>query len=93
MTSMTALMKDDAKVRDFLSRVRAPTLLVWSQDDPVLPPKTVETMASRLTGAKVDKVLLENVSHYPPLEAPREVAEATDAFLTKTLGSAGTPAP
>jgi pimeloyl-ACP methyl ester carboxylesterase len=84
-TSMTAMMKDDAKVRDFLGRVRAPTLLVWSQDDPVLPPKTVDTMASRLTGAKVEKVLLENVSHYPPLEAPREVAAATDGFLKKTL--------
>lgn len=84
-TSMTAMMKDDAKVRDFLGRVRAPTLLVWSQDDPVLPPKTVDTMASRLTGTKVEKVLLENVSHYPPLEAPKQVAAATDAFLKKAL--------
>jgi pimeloyl-ACP methyl ester carboxylesterase len=93
MTSMTALMKDDAKVRDFLSRVRAPTLLVWSQDDPVLPPRTVETMASRLTGAKVEKVLLDDVSHYPPLEAPREVAAATDAFLKKTLTPEARPTP
>lgn len=51
----------------------------------MLPPKTVDTMASRLTGTTVEKVLLTNVNHYPPLEAPAEVAAATDAFLTRTL--------
>lgn len=80
-TSMTAIMRDDAKVRDFLGRVRAPTLLLWSREDPVLPPATAATMASRLTGAPVRTEWLENVSHYPPIEAPDEVADATLRFL------------
>lgn len=91
-TSMTAIMRDDAKVRDFLSRVRAPTLLVWTKEDPVLPPKTAETLASRLTGAQVETVWLENVSHYPPLEAPQEVAEAADRFLARVAGAQAAPA-
>jgi pimeloyl-ACP methyl ester carboxylesterase len=91
-TSMTAIMKDDAKVRDFLARVRAPTLLVWTREDPVLPPKTAQTLASRLTATRTETVWLENVSHYPPLEAPQEVAAAASEFLARVLAApAGGP--
>lgn len=82
-SSMTALMRDDALVRDFLGRITAPTLLLWGQEDFVLPPQTMQTMAGRLTSARVEQRLLRNVSHYPPLEAPREVTYETLAFLAR----------
>ncbi len=80
-SSMTAIMRDDGEVTRLLAEVRAPTLLVWGMRDPVLPPSTVELLANRLTAAAVEVRELEDVSHYPPLEAPAEVAVATRKFL------------
>lgn len=79
--SMTAIMRDDALVRDFLARVRAPTLLVWGDRGNVLPPATAATLAERLTGTRVRTVFLERVAHYPPMDAPDEVAAIVDEFL------------
>ncbi|WP_446830040.1 alpha/beta fold hydrolase [Candidatus Foliamicus sp.] len=80
-TSMTAIMRDDREVRRFLSAVQAPTLLIWGMLDPVLPPATLELLAARLDSADVQIAKLEDVNHYPPLEAPEEVAELTRRFL------------
>jgi len=88
-TTMTAIMREDDKVIDFLARVRAPTLLLWGTHSPVLPPPTMQILQSRLTGTRVETQVLQNVGHYPPLEAPREVAEATDEFLRRVLAEVG----
>jgi pimeloyl-ACP methyl ester carboxylesterase len=83
-SSMTAIMRKDDEVRRLLAAVTAPTLLVWGTRDPVLPLETAQLLATRLTSTKVETQLLEDVSHYPPLEAPSEVSAATIAFL-KTI--------
>lgn len=80
-TSMTAIMREDAEVLRFLGGVKAPTQLIWGMRDPVLPPATAELLASRLTATTVRMDELDDVSHYPPLEAPQEVAELTADFL------------
>lgn len=87
MSVMTPLMRDDVAVREFLGKITAPTLLLWGREDYVLPPETMTTMASRLTAARVERNLMPVVSHYPPLEAPSEVTEATLRFL-RSLGDA-----
>jgi len=69
-TSMTAIMRDDAKVQSFLSEVKTPTALLWGDKDPVLPPEKATKMASRLTATNPMLYWLEDVSHYPPMEAP-----------------------
>lgn len=92
LTSIAAIMRDDRLVREFLARVRAPTLLLWGTQSPVLPPQTAQLMASRLSGTTVETRMLERVAHYPPLEAPEEVAEAAAAFLER-VQRAPTPAP
>lgn len=81
LTSIAAIMRKDDEVIGFLSRVRAPTLLLWGTSSPVLPPETATLMVSRLTATKPELRRLERVAHYPPLEAPREVAEAMLEFL------------
>ncbi len=87
MHSMTAIMRDDALVRDFLARVRAPTLLVWGDLGNVLPPPTAATLAGRLTGTTVRTEFLERVAHYPPMDAPDEVATLVDQFLSNLPAS------
>jgi 3-oxoadipate enol-lactonase len=74
-------------VRDFLARVRAPTLLIWGDLGNVLPPPTAATLAGRLTGTTVRTEFLERVAHYPPMDAPDEVAELVDQFLSNLPGT------
>jgi pimeloyl-ACP methyl ester carboxylesterase len=86
-TTMTAIMREDAKVIDFLGRVTAPTLLIWGTDSKVLPPPTGELMSDRLTGTTPELHVVERVAHYPPLEAPREIADLVGPFLARTLAA------
>ena len=81
MHSMTAIMRDDALVLDFLARVRAPTRLIWGDLGNVLPPPTAAVLAERLSGTSVRTEFLERVAHYPPMDAPDEVAALVDEFL------------
>lgn len=85
MSSLTAIMRDDALVRSYLERVRAPTLLIWGDRGNVLPPETAQVLAQRLTGTQVQTEFLTGVAHYPPMDAPTEVAAAVDRFLQSAL--------
>ena len=80
-TSMTAIMRDDGEVQRFLGAVKAPTQLIWGMLDPVLPPATLDLLAGRLSATSVRVDRLKDVNHYPPLEAPEEVADLTMQFL------------
>jgi pimeloyl-ACP methyl ester carboxylesterase len=93
MNSMTAIMRDDALVRGFLERVRAPVLLIWGDRGNVLPPETASILARRLTGTTVRTELLERVAHYPPMDAPDEVAALVDSFLRQVAAPAPLPTP
>ena len=86
-TSMTAIMRDDGEVRGFLGAVKAPTQLIWGMLDPVLPPATLELLAARLTSTTVRVDKLDDVNHYPPLEAPEEVAQLTRQFLGAVIST------
>ncbi len=86
-TTMTAIMREDDKVIDFLGRITAPTLLVWGTDSKVLPPPTGQLMFDRLTGTKPELKVVQRVAHYPPLEAPREIADLVGPFLASALAA------
>ncbi len=86
-TTMTAIMREDAKVIDFLGRITAPTLLIWGTDSKVLPPPTGQLMSKRLTATTPELHVVERVAHYPPLEAPREIADLVGPFLARTLAA------
>ncbi len=83
--TMTGIMRKDDEVVGYLARVKAPVKLIWGAMDHVLPPATATTMAQRLTATTTETMVLADVSHYPPLEAPDEVAAATDQFLQRVI--------
>jgi pimeloyl-ACP methyl ester carboxylesterase len=90
-TSLTAIMREDARVLDFLGRITAPTLLIWGTDSKVLPPPAGRLLLARLTGTKPELQVVERVAHYPPLEAPREIADLVGPFLARVVPAAGAP--
>lgn len=93
MTTIAAIMKVDAQVIGFLSKITAPTLVIWGTHSPVLPPETSKILLSRLTATRPELKVLENVAHYPPLEAPDEVAAAAGEFLDRVVPRAAAASP
>jgi pimeloyl-ACP methyl ester carboxylesterase len=78
-----------------LGELRPPTLLIWGERDPVMPPKIGWRLRGLIPHSRL--VTLPGVGHTPPLEAPEAVAEHLLRFLNdQTIGapepSATTPA-
>jgi pimeloyl-ACP methyl ester carboxylesterase len=62
-----------------LPYVKAPTLLLWGQDDKLAPPPYAEAFRNLLPNAQVR--LIAGAGHYPQLEKPDEFARAVTEFL------------
>ncbi len=63
-----------------LHRVRAPTLLLWGDDDRVVPPGYARRFADGL-GGYVESRLIAGAGHMAELDRPDETAEAVLKFL------------
>jgi len=57
-----------------------PTIYFQGQDDGVNPPSGSEELHEKFTG-KFDRILLQNVGHFPQREDPETVARALAVFL------------
>jgi hypothetical protein len=51
-----------------LRAIKAPTLVVWSSDDRVAPPRTGQAIASAVPGARL--VIIDNAGHAPQISQP-----------------------
>jgi rifampin ADP-ribosylating transferase len=60
--------------------IRTPTVLLWGEQDSLLPRRTQETLASRIHGAALK--VYPGVGHMVLWECPDQVAADTTAFLT-----------
>ncbi|HEX7777321.1 MAG TPA: alpha/beta hydrolase [Parvibaculum sp.] len=83
---------NDEAVAEKLGAIKAPTLVMWGDKDPLIPVGTAAEFAKRIPGAKV--VVYTDVGHIPMEEVPEKSAADVDAFLTAALAAAaaGTPA-
>ncbi|MBW0172010.1 MAG: alpha/beta fold hydrolase [Hydrogenophaga sp.] len=70
----------DADLTDRLAHVRAPTMVVAGQDDPLCPPEKQHALADALPSAQA--VLLD-CGHFPPVERPAEFARLLLAHLAR----------
>ena len=66
-------------VRADLCRVVSPTLLVWADRDPLVPPALAGVFRSEIERSRL--LLLEGAGHVPMFDRPRELAGALSAFL------------
>jgi pimeloyl-ACP methyl ester carboxylesterase len=69
----------DVKLRGRLARATIPALVVWGEQDHLVPPAHAHAYAEGLPNARV--VVLPDTGHYPYLEAPEPFAAAVTEFL------------
>jgi pimeloyl-ACP methyl ester carboxylesterase len=67
-----------------LGRITTPTLVLWGEDDDLVPVKFGRAAAAAIPGAQL--VVLPGVGHIPSIEAPRDFVRLLGAF------AAGQPA-
>lgn len=79
--ALVAKVADQVKAKEAMSKVKAPTLLVWGAKDPLLVPASADALASYLTSTQVSKIMLPDVGHYPPLEVPARFADIVAAYI------------
>jgi pimeloyl-ACP methyl ester carboxylesterase len=69
----------DKGLKKRLHRIAAPTLILWGEDDGLVPPVYAEEFRSRIHGARV--AILRRCAHMPMLEQPDEWVSAVVEFL------------
>ena len=72
-----ALLAQD--VRETLARIRAPTLVVWGTDDPMVPVACAEAFRNAIPSARL--LLLDRAGHLPMLTKTERFSDAVVSFL------------
>ena len=70
---------DRTDLTDRLCEIRAPTLLLWSDADPISPPSVARFLAERIAGARI--VTVAGGTHSFASERPDEVASIIRSHL------------
>jgi pimeloyl-ACP methyl ester carboxylesterase len=78
---LVARVADQDKAKAAMAAVRAPTLLIWGGKDVLLVPASADALASYLSGTQVSKVMMPDVGHYPPVEAPVRFADIVRMYI------------
>jgi pimeloyl-ACP methyl ester carboxylesterase len=70
-------------VRGDLRNVEAPTLLVWGENDPLVPPAVGDLLREEIPNSRL--LLLQRAGHVPMFDQPKEFDAALLAFLAGEL--------
>jgi len=70
---------DTFDLRDRLSEIQAPTLVISGTEDGMTPPKYSVFLQQHIPGARLD--VLEGAGHVPQVEQPEQLARLISAFL------------
>ncbi len=79
--------QDRTDLTDRLGRLRAPTLILYSDADPICPPAIPELLRQRIPNARA--TLIEGGTHAFAQERPDEVADVIRAHLAGLAGAEG----
>ena len=69
----------DPGLRQWLHRVRVPTLVLWGENDGIVGPDYGERLSRALPDARF--ATIRRTGHYPQIERPEEVADAIEGFV------------
>lgn len=81
--ALVAQVGDGVQARAEMARIVAPTLLIWGTADQLLPESAATALAAALPNARVSRVTMPDVGHYPPVEVPYRFAEAMTQYLER----------
>jgi len=85
LIALIAKVADAEAAMQAMNGVKAPTLLLWGGADPMLPAQAMDTLGSYLTQARVSKLLMPDVGHYPPMEVPQRYANLVRAYIENVV--------
>ena len=68
----------DPGLRQWLHRVRVPTLVLWGESDGIVAPGYGRKLCAALPDARFE--LIAQAGHYPQIERPEAVADAIERF-------------
>jgi pimeloyl-ACP methyl ester carboxylesterase len=71
-------------LRDILSSVRAPTLIIWGDRDPEVPRSSMEIMANGIRGSRLE--IMEAAGHFPFIDKPESFRKLVRDFLCREGG-------
>jgi pimeloyl-ACP methyl ester carboxylesterase len=80
--TLVKLVNED--LADLLSSVRAPALIIWGDRDRDVPRSSMEIMAQRIRGARLE--VLEGAGHFPFVDMPDRFAHLVGGFLCRGDG-------
>jgi pimeloyl-ACP methyl ester carboxylesterase len=68
-----------AATADLVSKIKAPTLILWGESDPLIEPAAANKFAAAIPGSQL--ITYPNVGHLPQIEIPQRSAADVAAFL------------
>jgi len=69
-------------LKNRLTRIKCPTLIVWGSDDKIIPRSYAEDFVEQISGpTKVE--IIQNAGHMVEFDAPENVAHAISSFFQK----------
>ena len=74
-----AAMRDRADFTPMLATLPCPLQVIVGESDAITPPEVARAMASAVKGSRLD--VIEAAGHMTPMEQPKAVAEAIEAFV------------
>ena len=80
---------DYGDLQSTLPRLKAPALLIWGSQDPIMEEPMRKTLSAALPAAQVK--VFEGLGHNPFWEDPRGVADAVNGFLEQKTRTAASP--
>jgi pimeloyl-ACP methyl ester carboxylesterase len=72
--------KHSQATKEVLSTIKAPTLVLWGEIDPLIEVAGAHKFAEAIPGAKL--IIYPKVGHLPQVEIPQRTADDVAAFLT-----------
>src|ERR1700744_4416117 len=73
------MLQNGTSTAQLLSRITAPTLILWGESDPLIEPAAAGKFAAAIPGSKL--ITYPKVGHLPQLEIPQRSASDVAAFL------------
>jgi len=75
------LMSEEAAFENKLHQITIPTLILFGEEDKVVPPGNAQLFAEKLPDSQI--VILSGAGHFYPFEAPDAAVSAVTRFLQK----------